>query len=173
MHPHRPHRHSQTPKPKRARRRRRTSRAELRQQVRQARFSGVVCAVIAAVTIGVGIGVWFGNLGRAVKVPGEAYQTDDASGPWYRHVVPGSEARALTRQRLGVIQAALLEHALEHGGAFPAALAELVAEGRLKKSALVDGWEEAFVYERTAPREQMLRSVNMTPRAQEEEDAAP
>ena len=116
-------------------------------RARSERFSGPVCAVIAAITIGVGIGICYGNLGRAVKVPGEAYQTTDASGPWYRYVVPGVEARLVTLRHLRQVRAALLERSLELGGALPKRLEELVAEGRIPKSALEDGWEEPLRYE--------------------------
>ena len=137
-------------------------------QARAARFSGPVCAVIAAITIGVGIGICYGNLGRAVKAPGEAYQTDDATGSWYRYVMPGVEARRVTLLRLRQIRAALLEYSLAYGGSAPAKLEELVSEGLLRQAALEDGWEEPFLYDPAAQGEARVRSQHLEQAAGQE-----
>ena len=138
-------------------------------RARSERFSGPVCAVIAAITIGVGIGICYGNLGRAVKVPGEAYQTTDASGPWYRYVLPGVEARLVTLRHLRQVRAALLERSLELGGALPERLEVLVDEGRIPKTALEDGWEEPLLYECQKDGSWQVRSCRLEQKAEETE----
>ena len=101
---------------------------------------------VAAGLTGTLIGVWYGNLGRAVKVPGEAYQTDDESGSWVRYVLPGAEAKATTQRRLRLVEQALLAYALSHGGLYPETLQELVDQEYLRTQMLLDGRDRPGIY---------------------------
>lgn len=113
---------------------------------RRNRWIGAVIAGGLAAVVGVGLKIGF--FGMDVRLPGNAARTEDASGPWYRYVVPGAEARDVTRRRLLWVKHALACYALEHGGTYPEQLGELVEAGVLAQEKLRDGWDHPFVYKR-------------------------
>lgn len=106
-------------------------------------FAGALVALVC-------VGLKYGFFGMDVRIPGNAARTEDASGSWYRYVMPGLEARNVTRRRLLWVKHALACHALENGGVYPEQLDDLVELGVLTKEKLRDGWEHPFIYERQA-----------------------
>ena len=103
-----------------------------------------------AVAAGVTVAALTGNLGRETTPPGEALQTDDASGHWKRYVpfTTDSAAEELTTKRARLIEQALKTYALIHAGNYPEALQSLVEEELLMPEAILDGWERPFAYAR-------------------------